>query len=232
MEEARRMPLRGHINADLPPKKSAYFSRTEPTRTWWSSLGCVVLMGTLRHFLSQLCLETRGPRLCLPSCEMGWMAIPFQCEAESQTSYKECKVVGSRGGRAERLLTDACRFPSPEEMSSSNCGSLISGLLLESFFLHQWNRKQGLGEGWFWLEDTACNPFWMFMVFVMTGVFLWQNSVRLCPASFCTPWLNLPVTPVISWLPTFAWKGHLFLVLILEGLVGHHRNTQLQLLQH
>ena len=65
------------------------------------------------------------------------MAIPFQCEAESQTSFEECKVVGSRGGRAERLVTDACRFPSSEEMSSSNRGSLISGLLLESFFLHQ-----------------------------------------------------------------------------------------------
>lgn len=179
MEEARRMPLRGHINADLSPKKSAYFSRTEPTRTWWSSLGCVVLMGTLRHFLSQLCLETRGPWLCLPSCEMGWMAVPFQCEAESQTSCEECKVVGSRKGRVERLLTDACRFPSPEEMSSSNRSSLISGLLLESFFLHQWNRKQGLGEGWFWLEDTACNPFWMFTKYVYQAACSPKPSNRL-----------------------------------------------------
>ena len=65
------------------------------------------------------------------------MAVPFQCEAESQTSYEECKVAGSRGGRVEKQLTDACRFPSREEMSSSNRSSLISGLLLESFFLHQ-----------------------------------------------------------------------------------------------
>ena len=28
------------------------------------------------------------------------------------------------------------------------------------------------------------------------------------------------------------WKGHLFLVLVLEGLVGHHKTVQLQLLQH
>ena len=28
------------------------------------------------------------------------------------------------------------------------------------------------------------------------------------------------------------WKGHLFLVLVLEGLVGLHRTIQLQLLQH
>ena len=28
------------------------------------------------------------------------------------------------------------------------------------------------------------------------------------------------------------WKGHLFLVLVLEGLVGLHRTVQLQLLQH
>ena len=36
----------------------------------------------------------------------------------------------------------------------------------------------------------------------MTSVFFWQNSISLCPASFCTPRLNLPVTPGISWLPT------------------------------
>ena len=41
----------------------------------------------------------------------------------------------------------------------------------------------------------------------------------------------------VSWLHTFASqstmiKGHLFLVLLLEGLVGHLRTVQLQLLQH
>ena len=35
-------------------------------------------------------------------------------------------------------------------------------------------------------------------VFVMTSVFFWQNSVNLCPASFCTPKPNLPVIPGIS----------------------------------
>ena len=40
--------------------------------------------------------------------------------------------------------------------------------------------------------------------------------------------------PVFSWLPTFAfqspiWKGHLFGVLVLVGLVGFHRTIQLQL---
>ena len=29
-----------------------------------------------------------------------------------------------------------------------------------------------------------------------------------------------------------SWKGHLFLVLVLEGLIGLHRTVQLQLLQH
>ena len=28
------------------------------------------------------------------------------------------------------------------------------------------------------------------------------------------------------------WKGHLFLVFIIEGCVGHHRTVQLQVLQH
>ena len=45
----------------------------------------------------------------------------------------------------------------------------------------------------------------------MTSVFSWQNSVSLWPASFCTPRPNLPVTPGISRLPTFAkqiFGGH------------------------
>ena len=58
---------------------------------------------------------------------------------------------------------------------------------------------------------------------------LLQNSVNLCSASFCTPKPNFPVTPVISWLPTFVFQSPVikrtsfFSVLILEGLVGLHR---------
>ena len=33
----------------------------------------------------------------------------------------------------------------------------------------------------------------------MTSVFSWQNSISVCPASFCTPRPNLPVTPDVSW---------------------------------
>ena len=29
----------------------------------------------------------------------------------------------------------------------------------------------------------------------MTNAFSWQNSISLCPASFCTPRPNLPITP-------------------------------------
>ena len=59
----------------------------------------------------------------------------------------------------------------------------------------------------------------------------------LCPALFCTPRPNLPVTPGISWFPTFEFlfpvmKRHLFWISVLEGLVGLHRTIQLQLLQH
>ena len=35
----------------------------------------------------------------------------------------------------------------------------------------------------------------------MTSAFSWQNSISLCPASFCIPRPNLPVTPGVSWLP-------------------------------
>ena len=65
-----------------------------------------------------------------------------------------------------------------------------------------------------------------------------QNSViSLCPASFRIPGPNLPVTPVISWVPTFPFQSPImkrtFLgVLVLKGLVSLHRTLQLQLLQH
>ena len=41
----------------------------------------------------------------------------------------------------------------------------------------------------------------------MTSTFSWHNFVSLCPASLCTPRLNLPVTPGISWLPTLAFHS-------------------------
>ena len=72
----------------------------------------------------------------------------------------------------------------------------------------------------------------------MTSVFSWQNSVSLCCASFYNPRRNLPVAPGISCLPTFAFQSpvmtrtSLFLVLVLDDLVSHHRTIQLQLLRH
>ena len=44
-------------------------------------------------------------------------------------------------------------------------------------------------------------------MFAMTNVFSWQNSISLCPASFCTPRPNLPVTRGVSWLPTFEFQS-------------------------
>ena len=73
------------------------------------------------------------------------------------------------------------------------------------------------------------------------------KTLSLCPASFCTPRMNLPVTPGISWLPTFAlWSPimkrtslvflfvgwFVFMVLALESVIGLHRAIQLQLLWH
>ena len=41
----------------------------------------------------------------------------------------------------------------------------------------------------------------------MTKASSWQNSISLCPASFCTPKRNLPVTSGGSRLPTFAFQS-------------------------
>ena len=40
----------------------------------------------------------------------------------------------------------------------------------------------------------------------MTGVFSWQDSISLCPASFCTPRPILSATPGISCLTAFAFQ--------------------------
>ena len=79
------------------------------------------------------------------------------------------------------------------------------------------------------------------LVFLEEGVCydqcIFLAKLSLCPASFCIPRPNLPVTSGVSWLPTFAFqfpirKGHLFWVLVLKGHVGHHKTIQLQLLLH
>ena len=70
------------------------------------------------------------------------------------------------------------------------------------------------------IESSLCH--WK-RVFAMSSAFSWENSISLWPASFCTPRSNLPVTPCISWLPTFAFQSPMmkrasFLVLVLKGL--------------
>ena len=67
----------------------------------------------------------------------------------------------------------------------------------------------------------------------MTSTFSWQNSVSLCPASFCTSRPTLPVNTSISSRSTFAlqfsmMKRTSFLVLVLEGLISLHRTSQIQ----
>ena len=72
------------------------------------------------------------------------------------------------------------------------------------------------------------------------GCLLWPvcslgKTISLCPASFCTPSTNLPITPGVSWLPTFAFQSPIIKRTsfegVLKGLVGLHRTIQLQLLQ-
>ena len=68
-------------------------------------------------------------------------------------------------------------------------------------------------------------------VFAMTSVFSWKNPIKFCQGQICTPGPNLPVTPGISWLPTFAFQSPIMIrtsFLVLECLVGLHRTIHLQ----
>ena len=70
----------------------------------------------------------------------------------------------------------------------------------------------------------------------MTSAFSWQNSISLCPVSFCIPRPNLPVNSRCFLTSYFCIpvpcneKDIFFWVLVLKGLVGLHRTIQLQLL--
>ena len=75
------------------------------------------------------------------------------------------------------------------------------------------------------------------------GHSLGKTLVSLCPASFCTPRPNLPITPrylLMSYfcIPVrcdekdFFWWGSGVGCLVLEGLVALHRTVQTHLLQH
>ena len=74
-------------------------------------------------------------------------------------------------------------------------------------------------------------------VFAMITAFFWQNSVSLCLLHFVLQGqtcllLQVSLDFLLLHSSPLWWKGHLFLVLVLEGIVGHHRTVQLQLLQH
>ena len=44
-------------------------------------------------------------------------------------------------------------------------------------------------------------------VLAVTSAFSCRNSVSLCPPSLCASRPNLPVSPGISWFPTFAFQS-------------------------
>ena len=62
----------------------------------------------------------------------------------------------------------------------------------------------------------------------MTGAFSWENSVILCPASFCIPRPNLCVTSYFCIPSPYNEKGIFWGVLILESLVDIHKTIKLQ----
>ena len=69
-------------------------------------------------------------------------------------------------------------------------------------------------------------------VFAMTSTFSWKNSFSLCPVSFYTLRPNFPVTPGISWLPTFAFQSPVMKKTSFFGvsLESFQRTIQLHLL--
>ena len=76
----------------------------------------------------------------------------------------------------------------------------------------------------------------VFSCVVGKGCLLWPvhslvKNLSLCPASFRISRPNLPVTPGVSWLLTFAFQSPIMkrtsFLGVLKGLVGLHRTVQL-----
>ena len=83
----------------------------------------------------------------------------------------------------------------------------------------------------------------VFSCVVGRGCLLWsvcslgKTLLAFALLHFCISRPNLPATPGISWLPTFAFQSPMmkrtsFLVLVLEDLIGLHRTVQAWLLQN
>ena len=74
-------------------------------------------------------------------------------------------------------------------------------------------------------------------VLAITSALSSENSVRVCLLHFVFQGqrcllLQVSLHFLLLYSSLLWWKGHLFLVLVLEGLVGIHRTIQLQLLKH
>ena len=76
-------------------------------------------------------------------------------------------------------------------------------------FLHLWLQRMKSIWFWYWPSGDVHVSCRVFFCVVRRGCLLWPvrslgKTVSLCPASFRTPRPNLPLTPGVSSLPTFA----------------------------
>ena len=82
-------------------------------------------------------------------------------------------------------------------------------------------------------ENKVSHCFHCFSIYLPwsdgTSAFSWQNSISLCPASFCIPRPNLPVTPGVSWLPTFAFQSPIMKRTSFLGVSSHEIKIHLLL---
>ena len=88
-----------------------------------------------------------------------------------------------------RIWNSSAGIPSPPSLAAKNIINLISVLTI------------------WWCSCVESSLVLWKRVFAMTSAFSQHNSVSLCPALFCSPRPNLPITPGISWLPTSAFQS-------------------------
>jgi len=170
-----------------------------------------------------------GTFFCVPSCffppdifsHFSCLLLIIVFLMNRITSLNLSLNLAIKSSYTEPLRSQSCFFSLDRASPSSVAKNIIN---LISVLMIWWGPC---------VESSLC---WK-RVFAMTSAFSWQNSVSLCPVSFCTPGANLPVAQVsLDFLFLHSsplwWTEHHFLVLVLESLVGLHKTIQLQLLWH
>ena len=82
------------------------------------------------------------------------------------------------------------------------------------------------------LYIVSCNDLWWKRIWKRIWIWITLLHTWNCTSHISIKIFNAKIVTHLALSKDIQWKGHLFWMLVLKGLVGLHRTVQLQLLQH